>query len=51
MIGIITVIGGGLIRSVLAGRATPLPYPAIYALPLSSNCTAFADGRMDFLTL
>ena len=41
LLGILTAIGGGLIRDVLAGRTTLLMRPEIYAVPILLGCTAF----------
>ena len=41
MMGILTGIGGGLIRDVLAGRQTLLMSREIYATPILLGCTVF----------
>lgn len=41
ILGIITAIGGGLIRDVLAGRQTLLMGRQIYAIPVFLGCTFF----------
>ncbi len=41
ILGIITAIGGGLIRDVLAGRQTLLVGRQIYAIPVTLGCTLF----------
>jgi uncharacterized membrane protein YeiH len=41
MLGILTAIGGGLIRDVLAGRKTLLMTPEIYAIPVAIGCALF----------
>ena len=41
MLGILTAIGGGLIRDVLAGRATLLMSRELYAVPVLIGCTLF----------
>ena len=41
MMGVLTGIGGGLIRDVLAGRPTLLMSREIYATPILLGCTAF----------
>lgn len=41
ILGIITAIGGGLIRDVLAGRPTLLMRPELYAVPVLLGCTIF----------
>jgi uncharacterized membrane protein YeiH len=40
--GVLTGIGGGLLRDVLAGRPTLLMSREIYATPILLGCTAFA---------
>ena len=40
--GVITAIGGGLLRDVLAGRQTLLMGRQIYAIPVFLGCTIFA---------
>lgn len=42
MLGIVTAIGGGLIRDVLAGRTTLLMRPELYAVPVTMGCLIFA---------
>lgn len=41
ILGVITAIGGGLLRDVLAGRATLLMRPELYAVPVTLGCMAF----------
>ena len=41
MMGVLTGIGGGLLRDVLAGRPTLLISREIYATPILLGCTAF----------
>jgi uncharacterized membrane protein YeiH len=41
MMGVLTGIGGGLVRDVLAGRPTLLVSREIYATPILIGCTAF----------
>lgn len=41
ILGIITAIGGGLIRDVLAGRQTLLMRREIYAIPISFGCALY----------
>ena len=41
MMGVLTGIGGGLLRDVLAGRPTLLMSREIYATPILLGCTAF----------
>lgn len=41
LMGVLTGIGGGLIRDVLAGRPTLLMSREIYATPILLGCTAF----------
>jgi uncharacterized membrane protein YeiH len=41
MLGVLTAIGGGLIRDVLAGRKTLLMTPEIYAIPVAIGCALF----------
>jgi uncharacterized membrane protein YeiH len=41
MLGIVTAIGGGLIRDVLAGRKTLLMSRELYAIPVMLGCTLF----------
>lgn len=41
ILGIVTAIGGGIIRDVLAGRATLLMRPELYAVPICLGCVAF----------
>ena len=45
MMGILTGIGGGLIRDVLAGRQTLLMSREIYATPILLGCTVFVVLR------
>lgn len=42
LLGIITAIGGGLIRDVLAGRENLLMRRELYAIPVSAGCMAYA---------
>jgi len=42
ILGIVTAIGGGIVRDVLAGRTTLLMRPELYAVPVLLGCTAFA---------
>jgi uncharacterized membrane protein YeiH len=41
MLGVITAIGGGLIRDTLAGRTTLLMRPELYAIPVMLGCILF----------
>jgi len=41
LLGVITAIGGGLVRDVLAGRTTLLMRPELYATPVLLGCIAF----------
>ena len=41
MLGIITAIGGGLIRDVLAGKPTLLMRKELYAVPITVGCILF----------
>lgn len=41
ILGIVTAIGGGLMRDVLAGRTTLLMRPELYAVPVTTGCSAF----------
>lgn len=41
MLGVVTAIGGGLIRDVLAGRQNLLMKRELYAVPVLLGCTAF----------
>jgi len=41
VLGLITAIGGGLIRDVLAGRTTLIMRPEIYAVPVCLACIAY----------
>lgn len=41
ILGVITAIGGGLVRDVLAGRTTLLMRPELYATPVLLGCSAF----------
>jgi uncharacterized membrane protein YeiH len=43
--GVLTSIGGGLIRDVLAGRQTLLMSREIYATPILIGCTLYAVAR------
>jgi uncharacterized membrane protein YeiH len=45
MMGVLTGIGGGLIRDVLAGRPTLLMSREIYATPILLGCTVFVVLR------
>ena len=45
MMGVLTGIGGGLIRDVLAGRPTLLMSREIYATPILLGCIAFVSLR------
>jgi uncharacterized membrane protein YeiH len=45
MMGILTGIGGGLVRDVLAGRQTLLMSREIYATPILLGCTLFVALR------
>ena len=42
VMGVLTGIGGGLLRDVLAGRPTLLMSREIYATPILLGCTLFA---------
>ena len=42
LLGVVTAIGGGLIRDVLAGRQNLLMKRELYAIPVLLGCTAFA---------
>jgi uncharacterized membrane protein YeiH len=42
LLGVLTAIGGGLIRDVLAGRQNLLMKRELYAIPVLLGCTAFA---------
>lgn len=42
LLGIITAIGGGLLRDVLAGRDNLLMRRELYAIPVSAGCVAYA---------
>ena len=42
ILGVVTAIGGGLMRDVLASRTTLLLRPELYAVPVLLGCTAFA---------
>lgn len=42
ILGVITAIGGGLMRDVLAGRPTLLMSRELYAVPLLFGCSVFA---------
>jgi uncharacterized membrane protein YeiH len=41
ILGVITAIGGGLTRDVLAGRTTLLMRPELYAVPVLLGCILF----------
>jgi uncharacterized membrane protein YeiH len=41
LLGVITAIGGGLIRDTLAGRTTLLMRPELYAIPVLLGCILF----------
>jgi uncharacterized membrane protein YeiH len=41
ILGVLTAIGGGLIRDVLAGRKTLLMSSEIYAIPVLLGCTVY----------
>jgi uncharacterized membrane protein YeiH len=41
VLGIVTAIGGELVRDVLAGRTTLLMRPELYAVPVMLGCIAF----------
>lgn len=41
LLGVITAIGGGLIRDVLAGRPTLLMSRELYAVPVTVGCTLY----------
>ena len=41
ILGVVTAIGGGLIRDVLAGRQTLLMTRELYAVPLLFGCTSY----------
>ena len=41
ILGVITAIGGGLIRDVLAGRKTLIMSHELYAIPMSFGCCAY----------
>lgn len=41
LLGIVTAIGGGLVRDVLAGRTTLLMRSELYAVPVSLGCVAY----------
>jgi uncharacterized membrane protein YeiH len=45
VMGVLTSIGGGLIRDVLAGRQTLLMSPEIYATPILLGCTFYVLMR------
>jgi uncharacterized membrane protein YeiH len=45
VMGLLTGIGGGLLRDVLAGRPTLLMSREIYATPILAGCTVFAATR------
>ncbi len=42
ILGVVTAIGGGLIRDMLAGRTTLLMRPELYATPVLLGCTVYA---------
>jgi uncharacterized membrane protein YeiH len=42
LLGVVTAIGGGLIRDVLAGRQNLLMKRELYAIPVLLGCAAFA---------
>jgi len=42
ILGVVTAIGGGLLRDVLAGRKTLLMSRELYAVPLTIGCVLFA---------
>ena len=42
LLGVVTAIGGGLIRDVLAGRQNLLMKRELYAIPVLLDCAAFA---------
>ncbi len=46
IMGVITAIGGGLLRDVLAGRKTLLMGRQIYAIPVFLGCTIFVILQM-----
>ena len=41
ILGVITAIGGGLIRDVLAGRKTLIMSHELYAIPVTFGCCAY----------
>ena len=41
LLGVLTAIGGGLIRDVLAGRTTLLMSRELYAIPVTVGCTLY----------
>ncbi len=41
ILGVVTAIGGGLVRDTLAGRTTLLMRPELYATPVLLGCSAF----------
>ena len=41
ILGVITAIGGGLIRDVLAGRKTLIMSHELYAIPVTLGCCAY----------
>jgi uncharacterized membrane protein YeiH len=45
MLGVLTGIGGGLLRDVLAGRPTLLMSREIYATPILIGCTLYVALR------
>ncbi|MCB2188054.1 MAG: TRIC cation channel family protein [Deltaproteobacteria bacterium] len=42
LLAVVTAIGGGLVRDVLAGRTTLLMTPELYATPVLVGCSLFA---------
>jgi uncharacterized membrane protein YeiH len=50
MMGVLTAIGGGLVRDVLAGRSTLLMSRDIYATPILFGCIVFVLLRGRGLT-
>lgn len=45
IMGVMTAIGGGLVRDVLAGRRTLLMSPEIYATPILLGCALYVSLR------
>ena len=41
ILGVVTAIGGGLLRDVLAGRKTLIMSHELYAIPVSFGCIAY----------